>query len=141
MTKDGPSSIRIGFGFRQAREAGVPHRNERSNAKINLENLLKRRPHLSGRVEALKAEGRRADAILTILRDDEGLDGRYSITCWRGEECESWAKTEYDDDREKLVAEVEFGMKQGYYKCAYLYVFNSDTKEWDIERSWPADEE
>lgn len=124
MTRDGPSSTRIGFGFPQARDAGAPFRAERSNSKINLENLLKRRPELGQRVAALKAEGKRADVILNILREVEALVGRYAIVCWRDEECEDWAKTEYDDDRGKLVAEVEFGIDQGFYKWACLYVFD-----------------
>lgn len=137
MTKDGPSSSRIGFGFQQARKAGVPHRSERTTSQINLENLLKRRPGLSQLVATLEAEGKRANNILVIIRDVEGLDGRYSIECWRDDECENWAKTEYSDDREKLVEEIEFGVGQGIYKWACLYVFDYDTKEWSDGEWWP----
>ena len=140
MTKDGPSSSRIGFGFQQARAAGAPFRSEKSNSKLNLENLLKRRPQLSRKVAALEAQGRRADYILYVLRDVEGLDGRYSIECWRDEDCEELVRTAYSDDREKLVDEVEFSIRHGVYKYACLYQFNDDTKDWDYEECWPPDD-
>lgn len=139
MSRDGPSAGR--FGFQQAAAAGAPYRAPRSNSQLNLENLVKRRPELAQKVADLKALGKRANDILYILRDLEGLDGRYSIDCWRDKDFDDLARTGYSDDREQLVDEVEFSMEYGLYKWACLYKFDPDKGDWDIEKWWPNEPE
>lgn len=139
MGKDGPPSGRIGHGFRQA-EAGAPFTGPRSTARINLDQLLKRRPVLRAEAERLLASGDRADTVLESLRF-AGRDGRFAVELYRGPDGDTWVRTDYADTPDRLVEDVEWGFRQRVYSIAKLWVLEAEAPEgdevWRVLRSWP----
>lgn len=96
MSSDGPKSGRMGFGYQQAVEAGVPYEQPKSTARLNLDSLLKKRPEYKARVMRELKEGGRADRILNDLRD-EGVAGKYYIAFYSGQDAEQFVDDRYTD--------------------------------------------
>lgn len=138
MSKDGPASGLIGFGFQQAKEAGAPHFVGRSNSALNLERLLKERPHLRAKAAALVKSGTRVDAVLGVLRD-LGLAGSYYVEFLRGENRDEWAAEEWSDDEAALRGRIDTDLGLGIYKAAKLWYRNPETGgAWVIIEAFPA---
>ena len=136
MSKDGPKSGRVGFGFNQAKEAGAPYKGEKTIAKINLENFVKKFPHVRKRVkEELKA-GKRANTILNKLRE-EGLGERYSVEYFGDEKCTVSQEWAYLNDLEALKTDAEQKVRTGYYKGAQVFEFDYQKSDWIVLQQWP----
>jgi hypothetical protein len=136
MTKDGPPSGRMGFGFRQAQAAGAPYRAPRSAAEVNLEAFLKRHPELKARVEKMREAKTRPSSILEELRE-EGWDGRFALGLWRDAEQEQFLGYRYEHERATLEEHADWGSAQGIYRAAILYEMPVETDEWQQVRAWP----
>lgn len=130
----------MGFGFRQAVKAGAPYSGPRSTARINLEQVLKRRPGLRAEAEKRLASGDRADIVLGGLRDS-GRDGRFAVELYRDADCGNWVRTDYADDVERLIADAQWGFDRGVYARAWLWALeppdDGGKEVWAVIRSWP----
>lgn len=136
MTKDGPHSSRMRFGFREARDAGVPYFAGRSPSAINLGRLLEARPHLRHQASALVNEGWRTDAILNELRNS-GRAERYCVDFYRGTDGDEWLANEWSDDQGALIARIERELKLRICSYAELWEFGVETGEWSIIAKFP----
>jgi hypothetical protein len=126
---DGPPQGRMGFGYQQSRDAGVPYIRPSSNGEINLQAFVKRHPDLALEVRKLLLAGNASGAILHELRE-AGHDGHYAIDFWRDAEAEDWAEIEYSNDEQKLRARAASALHLGVYKRALLWRFDPETHEW-----------
>lgn len=140
MSKDGPPSGRMVFGYRQSKDAGVPYKAPRSSAEVNLETFVTAHPGLRARVVEMRKQGRRSDAILNELRE-EGWDGRFAVELWRDAEQERYVDCKHAEDQSKLEAHVAWGFERGVYRSAVLWELEPGATEWTQIRSWPRDEE
>jgi hypothetical protein len=136
MSGDGPSTIRVGFGVRQALKAHVPCPSPRSSSGINLENFLKRHPELMERVSEMLRKKISADRILEEIRS-EGLDGRFSLQLWRDTAQEDLIREDYSDDKKRLKEEAEWSFAHGACKLAIIWKLNQKTGEWKDILYWP----
>lgn len=132
MAKNGPSARRMGFGYRAALEAGVPYVPMMSKSAQNLRSFLKKHPDLSARAEQELKAGKTPYSILKKLRE-EGAEGRFCISVWRGPSSSDWVHTTYSPDKRPLLDEAERGRKLGIYQYAWLWTLDIDTGEWELE--------
>lgn len=137
--RDGPSSGRMGFGYRQHREAGIPFRAPASNGQMNLRQFVSRHPELSDRVAAAQREGRRPASIIDELRL-EGHDGSFSVVLWKDPEGEDYIEERFGTCPEKLRELVTWGLGLRLYGSAELWQFGIDG-EWRSIQTWPDDGE
>ena len=141
MSADGPRGRRLGFGFQQAREAGAPFVTGRSNARINLDQLLNLRPHLRAYVIGELEAGRKASAILKELRDD-GHAGNYWVGWFGGEDGEEFLDERYRYTKQDLLSELDWWSSRGVGGTPWVWVRTEDG-EWhevaaDAPDEWPA---
>jgi hypothetical protein len=126
----------MGFGYTQARKAGAPHFVGRSNSAINLKQLIERRPHLRKKVAMMVTSGKRANDILTQLRE-AGADGQYYAELYRGRHGEDWAAAIWSDDDKALRDRIAADLRLGACTCAIIWHRNPKTNEWSITWSFP----
>ena len=136
VSKDGPPSGRIVFGYRQSKDAGVPYSSPKTVGETNLEHFLLRRPGLRARVSTMRQQGIRPNRILNDLRE-EGLDGQYCVSRWRDPEHTKHAGSKYSDDRRKLEDEAERDFTLGLLKFAVLWWHDNRAGKWIEIRAWP----
>ena len=140
MTKDGPHSGRIRFGFKEAKDAGVPYSAGRSTSAINLERLVKARPYLISQVTALSRKGLRADTILNELRE-RGQAEHYYADFFRGANGDEWFDYKWLFDRDELVARIKRDLELRICSYAELWEFSDDTCEWSIVATFPCNDQ
>jgi len=129
MSKDGPASGRMGFGYQQAMEAGAPYQGPKSPAAANLAQLLVRYPELRRRAAAMIKKGKRVDSILWDLQQS-GKAGQFWIDLYRGEDAEEWVRYMVSDDESELRQHIAWGLRVGAYTGADLYRFDPKTRRW-----------
>lgn len=137
MMRDGPASGRMGFGYRQHREAGVPFRAPSSNGQINLRQFLARHPHLRDRVDAAQRDGQRPASIIEDLRL-EGCDGEFSVVLYRGREGNDFVEERFGACPDQLRELVNWGLGIRVYGSAELWQLGPDG-EWSVIQTWPAE--
>ena len=133
--RDGPTSGRMGFGYRQHRKAGVPFRAPASAGQVNLRQFLARHPGLQDRVAAAQSQGRRAGSIIEDLRL-EGHDGSFSLVLWKDAERHDYIEERFDPSPGKLRDLVRWGMNLRLYGAAELWQRGGDG-EWRSIETWP----
>ena len=136
MSKDGPPSGGIRYGWKQHQKAGVPFVRPTPNGEANLRMFLLKHPELAliaaERLRAKEPAGR----VLECFRL-EGRAGRFAVDYWRGSACEVWAHVEYSDDEQKLRTDIERDLRVGIYKGASLTRFNPNLpKDGDPSSQW-----
>ena len=136
MSADGPGGTRRVFGYRQSREAGVPHLAPKSDAAVGLEVLLQQRPHLAADVDSKKAEGKRSDTIVQELRD-EGKAGKYCLGFAKTPSAD-WGFYTYSDDKARLVQDAEFKLRVRLYQFAVIWEFDPNADDWVEVEHFPA---
>lgn len=135
--RDGPASGRMGFGYRQHREAGVPFQPPPSNGQLNLRQLLTRHPKLRDRVEAALRDGQRPASIIEDLRL-EGCDGSFSVVLCKDREGEDFIEERFGICPDELRELVNWGLRIRVYGSAELWQLGPDG-EWRSIQSWPAE--
>lgn len=132
MAKNGPSARRMGFGYRAAMEAGVPYVPMMSTSAQNLRSFLKKHPDLSARAEHELKAGKTPYSILKTMRE-EGAEGRFCISVWRGPKSSDWVHTTYSNDKLTLLDEAERGRKLGIYQYAWVWTLDTESMTWELE--------
>jgi hypothetical protein len=127
----------MGFGYKQAKEAGVPFRAERSAPQVNLDQFVSRHPIYAERVAQMLVAGRRSDSILDELRE-EGAEGYHCLGLGRDE---PYDRLIYGEDRSKLVEDAEWNIRMRVFRCAQIWDLDVTTGEWSEAESWPDQQE
>lgn len=96
-TKNGPSSMRMGFGAKAAIQAGVPVIKPRSTEKLNYENFLLKHPDARGRGAELLAKKLSYTDALHSLRE-EGYEGNFYVEFWSKNNLENENDIHADDN-------------------------------------------
>jgi hypothetical protein len=130
MTKDGPPSGRMGFGYQQAMEAGAPYQGPKSSAAANLAQLLVQHPQLRRKAAAMIKNGERAGTVLLNLQNS-GKAGHFWLDLYRGADGQEWARYWVSDDEPAVKQHIDWGLEVGAYTRANLYRFNVKTRKWD----------
>jgi hypothetical protein len=137
MSKDGPPSGGMRFGFRGAKESGFSFSRDKNDDERELEDFLRRRPEHEERVK-MELKGRRwAKTILADLRE-EGLDGRFCAEYFDDADGEIFAKAIYSNNPGKLTKDIERSIKLKAYKYVCLWELPAGDEEWKELRHWPA---
>lgn len=134
--KDGPKSGRMGFGYQQHRDAGVPFRAPPSVADQKARDFIAKYPQVKDYVERRRADGARVDTILSELRED-GVEGPYCIECWYDGGRERLAERTYGADQVRLESRADSMFRLGAYKAAVLWEMEEESRDWIEIREWP----
>lgn len=139
MARNQPTSMHLVTSIKDALSAGVPILHPRSNAKINLEILVRRHPELSTGVERALRAGRRP----TYIRRDLELGGRtgkYCLELWYDALSEDDAnKIHYSDNLDDLKEEAAHAIKLRSHDYALISKYNRRTREWlNVEVAYDA---
>lgn len=136
MSKDGPKSGRMGFGFQQAKESGVPHKGSKSSHQMNLDNFMKLYPHTKDDIRWAIKSGRKAQSILEELRE-KGRGERYSIEFFDDTQCNISNSYRYSNNLAELKTDAEQKVRVGMHAGAQVFEFDYEKKKWAVVGQWP----
>jgi hypothetical protein len=135
MSKNGPTTTRIGFSPQDAIKSKVPIVPTRTNGQINLENCLKTRPDLRPLVEAKLAKGWGRARIMEWLKE-KGHLGRWRLKAWLNKAKTKPARTEYASSADELRERADDFVAKRIYRKARLAEFSTKSGTWKKRDRW-----
>lgn len=136
MSKNGPTTVRVGFSAVDAIASKVPIVPLRTDGQLNLTQHLKGRSDLLPVVEARRSEGLSDGKIVDWLKD-HGLLGSFRLKTWVDEARVKPPGIDYAATREVLKERAEAAFAKRLCRHARLAEFSPKTGRWMLRDRWP----